>query len=282
MDIDQYRRWIGRVERRCDFVTAESGSALSATLDRNDPEPVSGSETPPLLHWLCFWPNAPASELDADGHPRRGGFLPPIELPHRTWAGGRLTFLQPICFGDELQRTSRVADVRMRSGRHGDLAFVTVRHEVESARGLVLTEEQDIVFRNRPSPNCAAIPGQFPPARPAFSRTVVPDPVLLFRYSALTFNAHRVHYDRDWATRMAGYPDLVVHSPLVATLLLDLLRRELPEVRVRGFAFKAVRPLFDLQPLTLNGRLAADARSVELWAADHDQFLAMSASAEVG
>ena len=235
-----YGDWIGRTERRSDTLAAAPLAGLSATLDRaDDPEPVQGSPLPPLAHWLYFLPRAPQREIGPDGHPRRGGFLPPVPLPRRMWAGGRLRFEHDLRVGDEAERRSTIASVEAKDGRSGALVFVTVRHEVSDARGLALSEEHDIVYRDHPQPGAAAPSTAGARTDEDFHREIVPDPVLLFRYSALTFNGHRIHYDRSYVTEVEGYPGLIVHGPLIATLLVDLVRRELPEARLRAFAFKA-------------------------------------------
>jgi 3-methylfumaryl-CoA hydratase len=272
--------WIGASERRCDRVTAPALAGLSATLDRTDPEPESGAEAPPLAHWLLFTPRARHSEIAADGHPVRGGFLPPVPLPRRMWAGGQLEFRHPLRVGDDLVRESRVANVDVKQGRSGALVFVAVSHTIGNAQGAAVIESQDIVYRE------AALAGSAQPEpTPArtdegFRREMKPDPVLLFRYSALTFNSHRIHYDRSYATGAEGYPGLVVHGPLVATLLIDLLRRQFPQATVRRFEFKAVRPLFDIHGFTLCGRDDGDG-CIALWARNHQGHLAMQASAEI-
>ena len=284
-ELAQLRSWIGRTETRSDQVCAAPVAALAATLDRLDAEPLPGSDLPPLWHWLFFTPQARASEIGTDGHAKRGGFLPPVPLPRRMWAGGRLQFNHPLQVGDEITRLSRIADVNVKHGRSGALVFVTVRHEVSNARGLALSEEHDIVYRDHPVPDASQPEPQPAPTESAFSREIVPDPVLLFRYSALTFNGHRIHYDRPYVTEVEGYPGLIVHGPLIATLLLDLLRRERPLARVRRFVFKAMRPVFDLHPFTVCGQPetgAHGAQRVALWARDHEGFLAMQAHAELG
>ncbi len=253
---------------------------MSATLDRDDAAPVAGSDVPPLWHWLYFLPLARHSDIGIDGHPKRGGFLPPVSLPRRMWAGGRLEFHHPMRVGEEISRTSRIAEVSGKEGRSGTLVFVTVQHEIFDSRGLALTEEHDIVYRENPRADAPVPKPQPAPTDEAFSREVVPDPVLLFRYSALTFNGHRIHYDRPYVTEVEGYPGLIVHGPLIATLLLDLLRRHRPQARVCRFSFRAVRPIFDIHPFTVCGRPDGDGR-VELWARDHQGCLAMEASAEL-
>jgi 3-methylfumaryl-CoA hydratase len=262
------QQWLGRSEERTDVVRPVS--ALAATLDREDP----GLVLPPLWHWTLFPQLTPQSGIGPDGHALRGGFLPPVPLPRRMWAGGRLDFLQPLRIGDQVRRLSRVAGIRSKLGRRGELVFVTVRHQIFSSSGLALTEEHDIVYRGMESSPAAPLPA---PDGALYEREIVPDPVLLFRYSALTFNGHRIHYDRSYATGVEGYPGLVVHGPLIATLLLDLLHRHRPEVQVRRFQFKAVRPLFDTQPFFVCGR--PDGNGFALWARDTEGYLAMEASA---
>jgi 3-methylfumaryl-CoA hydratase len=277
--LDELRRWIGATEQRGDDVSAAPLAALSATLDRDDPAPLPGSDVPPLWHWLFFNGAARQSELGPDGHPRRGGFLPPVDLPRRMWAGGRLQFNHPLQVGDEVLRRSRIADVSGKRGRSGELVFVGVHHEISNARGVALTEEHDIVYRSAPQPGAAAAAPVMAPRDEQFSREIVPDPVLLFRYSALTFNGHRIHYDLDYARDVEGYPGLIVHGPLIATLLLDLARRQMPQLAVRRFEFKALHPWFHIHPFTLCGRTDAGGR-IALWARDHAGVLAMQAVAE--
>lgn len=271
------RAWEGRSESLQDQVDAAPVRALSATLDREDPEPVAGTELPPLWHWLYFLPRHRQSELGPDGHAQRGGFLPPVPLPRRMWAGGRLQWHAPLRVGEAIERTSRIASVTHKAGRSGDLVFVLVRHEIRNAQGLAITEEHDIVYRAAAQPGDPVPPPQPAPGDAGFSRALVPDPVLLFRYSALTFNGHRIHYDRSYVTGVEGYPGLVVHGPLIATLLVDLVRRELPRRRLASFSFKAVRPTFDIHPFSVHGR--PDGAGVQLWARDHEGWLAMQAEA---
>jgi 3-methylfumaryl-CoA hydratase len=278
IDLDHLRRWIGRTERCTDTIGPWPARALAATLGRErSPEP--GDMLPEGWHWTCFLTAAPADRLGRDGHPRRGDFLPPVPLPRRMWAGGRLSFLRPLRIGDRAERLSEVVDVRLREGRSGPLVFVTVRHTISAGAGTALVEEQDIVYRRDPVPGEAGPRPRPAPQPAAWSRTVTPDPVLLFRYSALTFNGHRIHYDRSYATGVEGYPGLVVHGPLLATLLLDLIR-ERAGGAVARFEFRSVGTLFDTAPFTLAGDPGPDGR-VELWAAGPDGALAMTASAQM-
>lgn len=280
IDLDHLRQWVNRSERLTEMVAAMPVTAMAATLDRDDPPAVQGTALPPLWHWMLFNPAARQSVLGPDGHPARGEFLPPVELPRRMWAGGRLNFVRPLRVGELATKTSRITEISAKSGRSGELVFVTVQHEIAVGQEVALTEEHDIVYREAARPGAVAPPPQAAPSDAAFERTIVPDPVLLFRYSALTFNGHRIHYDRSYVTGVEGYPGLIVHGPLIATLLLDLLRRNLPAAEVRSFSFRAVRPLFDIAPFAVCGRPEADGR-VALWARDDTGALAMEGSAQI-
>jgi 3-methylfumaryl-CoA hydratase len=280
-DIDHLKSWIGRSETVEDTVAPMPVAALSATLDRDDPRPRPGDPLPPLWHWLYFLPLHRQSELGPDGHAKRGGFLPPVPLPRRMWAGGRFTFHQPLRVGEAIRRTSTIADVTHKEGRTGPLIFVLVRHEVSGEDGPALVEEHDIVYREAPAPGEAAPAPRPAPAEAAWRRDIVPDDVLLFRYSALTFNGHRIHYDRRYVTEAEGYPGLIVHGPLIATLLVDLLRRNV-EASLTRFAFRAVRPLFDIAPFAICGVPAAEGDKASVWAQDAEGFLTMQAEAEFG
>ncbi len=275
--------WSGKTETLRDDITAAPVRGLAATLDREDAPPVPGTVLPPLWHWLYFLPQARQSEIGPDGHARRGGFLPPVPLPRRMWAGGRLQWQagNPLRVGEAARRTSRIESVTHKAGRTGDLLFVRVGHELHNASGLALTEAHDIVYRSAAQPGDVVPPPVAADKGAASQRDITPDDVLLFRYSALTFNGHRIHYDRQYVTAVEGYPGLIVHGPLIATLLVDLLRRQQPGAFVRSFSFKAVRPTFDLHPFRLNGQPSANGRTVNLWAEDHEGWLTMQATAEL-
>ena len=276
--------WVGKSETLSDDITSAPVRALSATLDRDDSAPLAGSTVlPPLWHWLYFLPQQRQSEIGPDGHPKRGGFLPPVPLPRRMWAGGRLRWLpeNPLLVGQTVQRVSSIASVTHKAGRTGDLLFVLVKHEVHNAKGLALTEEHDIVYRAAAQPGDPVPPPVAAEQGAAWQREIAPDDVLLFRYSALTFNGHRIHYDRRYVTEVEGYPGLIVHGPLIATLLVDLVRHQMPKAFIKSFNFKAVRPTFDLHPFRLNGQPSADGKTVQLWAQDHEGWLTMQGTAEL-
>ena len=279
--MDELSAWIGRSETLNDTITPTPVGALSATLDYAGVPVEPGAALPPLWHWLYFLPLHRQSEIGADGHARRGGFLPPVPLPRRMWAGSQFEFRSPLRVGDRVSRTSTIADVKSKTGRTGTLVFVKVRHELRcnDAAEPALVEFHDIVYREAQGPDDVAPPPQAAPTDAPWQREIVPDDVLLFRYSALTFNGHRIHYDRRYVTEVEGYPGLIVHGPLIATLLMDLLRRQMPDAEFASFQFKAVRPTFDLHPFRLNGAVQEDGKTVRLWAQDHEGWLTMDATA---
>ena len=238
---------------------------------------------PPVWHWLYFLPLAQQSMIGADGHPQRGGFLPPVPLPRRMWAGSQMEFRQPIRIGDRISRLSTIESVEEKSGRTGTLVFVRVRHEISvqdaAEPGPALVEFHDIVYRDLPRPDDPVpAPKAAQQTLPnGWERKIIPDDVLLFRYSALTFNGHRIHYDRRYVTGVEGYPGLIVHGPLIATLLLDALRHEHPQAQVARFEFRAMRPTFDLNHFFVCGEPDADGKGFHLWAKDHEGWLTMDA-----
>ena len=278
VDIQDLRNWIGRSETREDVIAPAPVAGLSAVLDYDEPRATGGEPLPPCWHWLYFLDAVPASALDVDGHAKRGGFMPPVPLPRRMWAGSRLRFRAPLLVGSEARRVTNIADIRYKQGRSGDLVFLTLRHEVFAAGDLAIEEEQDLVYRE-PVSGAAAAAVKEAPDDEQWARDITPDPVMLFRYSALTFNSHRIHYDRDYASRAEGYESLVVQGPLIATLLLDLLHRQLPGTRVAAFEFRALRPLLEGAPLRLLGTRGEE--EATLWVRDAAGALAMEARASI-
>ena len=220
-DIDHLLSWVGRTTIAEDLVTSVPLRALSATLDRDDAPAVGGDSIAPCSHWLYFLPLERQSEIGPDGHPNRGGFLPPVSLPRRMWAGSQVEFKRPITVGQSIVRHSRIEDVRLKKGRTGPLVFVKILHEVHADSELAVVERQDLVYRDTPEAGEPVAAATLAPSNATWTRQICPDSVLLFRYSALTFNGHRIHYDRRYAREVEGYPGLVVHGPLIATLLLE-------------------------------------------------------------
>jgi 3-methylfumaryl-CoA hydratase len=276
IDIAHLKTWEGKCERASATLTPWLASAYDAMLDRaGDARP--GAQAAQGVHWCLAPPTALTGKLGPDGHPARGGFLPPVALPRRMWAGGRVRFHDPLRVGDAVERESVVRSVEMKEGRTGRLVFVLVEHRLTTPRGLAVTEEHDIVYRGVEAP--AVRPGgqTKAPEEATLSRSVVPSAPLLFRYSALTYNGHRIHYDRDYVTQVEGYPGLIVHGPLQATLLI-LLGGELKGTPLTRFSFRATKPLFDLAPFTIAARRGDD--GMTLWAADAQGERTMQAEAD--
>lgn len=272
--------WIGRTETASEMITTTSVYRMSRTLDRDDPAPKAGDPLPPCWHWLYFAPAVLPADIGPDGHPAKGGFLPPIAYPRRMWAGSRISFLKPLRVGETASRRSEIANVTFKEGRTGKLAFVTVKHTFGGAEdGVVddpaIIEEQDIVYREPPAGANTAPPPQALPGPPAFEREINADPVMLFRYSALTFNGHRIHYDHPYVTEVEGYPGLIVHGPLIATLLVDLVRRSVADADIATFSFRGLRPTFDTGRFKVQGFRDGDVCT--LWSLDNGGHLAMSA-----
>lgn len=271
--------WIGREERVEDELAPAAAMSAAAMLDRDAHTYASGAALPPLWHWFYFLPRAPQGALASDGHPERGGFLPPVPLPRRMFAGARLTFHRPLRLGLPATRVGSIRSVSEKSGKSGALAFVTVAYRFEQEGGLCIEEEQDIVYREPGAPTMAPRSVELPALAPAaWSRSLVPDTRLLFRFSALTFNAHRIHYDRPYATNEEGYPGLVVHGPLIAVLLADLVARHDARA-IAAFGFKGLAPLFDIGAVRLEGLPTAD--TVALAARGTDGVQTMSAEARL-
>jgi 3-methylfumaryl-CoA hydratase len=278
---DEWSQWIGRAQIAIDWITPSRVAAWHATLDHAADWPRDGGDAPLGFHWTLAPQLARESELGADGHPQRGGFLPPIALPRRLWAGSRVTFHQPLHIGDRVERESVIISIDEKQGRSSALVFVTVRHRFTSDAGVAIEEEQDLVYREPPEPIARSTDGTTT-ANGAdgatWQRTIRPTETLLFRYSALTFNGHRIHYDRRYAQDVEGYAGLVVHGPLVATLLLDLLQTQLPAERIERFEFKAMRPTFDTSDFSVCAA-ADEAGQFTLWSTDNRGARAVEARA---
>ncbi|MXQ10762.1 FAS1-like dehydratase domain-containing protein [Microvirga makkahensis] len=276
LDINHLKGWIGTVRVSEDIITPRLANSLAAILD----EPCNlkaGDPAPVGAHW-CLSPDiAPMSGLGPDGHPARGGFLPPVPLPRRMWAGGELRFSGEFYVGDEVKRISRISDVAMKTGRTGTLCFVAVDHEYYTGAGLVLQERHDIVYRALEVPTGGQPPKVELP-EPDLTLAVEGTPVLLARYSAVTFNGHRIHYDREYCITEEFYPGLIVHGPLQANFLLRMARQMNGNAFPARFKFRGTSPLFDGSVFTVNGK--AEGEGFRLWVADTDGVMTMQASAE--
>jgi len=291
-DLETLRPWVGRTQELVETVQAASCRRMEATLNR-EPSLEIGDVLPALWHFITHVPDVPMSRLGRDGHPMRGGFLPPVALPRRMWAGGRFRFHGDIHVGDEVTKRSTIDDITMKDGRTGPLCFVTVTHQLLVDGDVRIEEEQDVVYREDPAPDAEqdvvyredpAPDTPKPEPKPApdgadFTRTVTPSEAMLFRYSALTFNSHRIHYDRDYAREVEGYDGLVFHGPLTATLLADLAMTETTKP-LASFSFRGLAPLFDDAAFTISGVNTAD--GCDLWATTPSGGIAMKASATFG
>lgn len=248
---------------------------MAATLDEHLPDTSPGAPVPPMWHWLYFVPSTRRSELGDDGHPRRGSFMPPVLLRRRMLAGGITEFHAPILVGDRIERSTTVTSVDEKEGRTGPLVFVEVRSEYRRESGLAISERQTIVYTDaRPS---EAPTGEGPDPSSTWHMSVKPDPVLLFRFSALTFNAHRIHYDLPYARETEGYPNLVVHGPLVALLLVGLARSN-GLTNISRFSFQARSPFYVADTIGLHGRPSEEGAVLEAYGPGG--ALGMSAVAE--
>ena len=278
--LDSLSHWIGRTESQLDQVTIPAVHRLAATLDRSDPMPRSGDSLPPGWYSILFPRVVPQSEIGPDGHPKRGDFLPPVPLPRRMFAGRRTTFHAELRVGDDVRKDSTIASITTKEGRQGLMVFVTVRALISGPRGLAITEEQDIVYRGDPDPRMPPAPPQPAPGNAVWSRSITPDEVMLFRYSALTFNGHRIHYDHRYVTGVEGYPGLVMNGGLTTLFLFELARAHAGGSVVQMNS-RNVRPLFANQPIALCGEPGADGTTVSLWATDPGGALAVSAEARI-
>jgi 3-methylfumaryl-CoA hydratase len=270
------RQWIGNELSSEERIDCRQANRLRATIDPGRAELMSGDPLPAGWHWIYFLDAPRMDRLGRDGHAAVGGFLPPVALPRRMWAGTRLKFHGPILLDEELKKVSRVADLRRKTGRSGELCFVTVNHRYYAGADIRLEEDHDIVYAS-----AAPAIGERAPARAQLdsdrSIVVTPSPTLLFRYSALTFNGHRIHYDIDFCRDVEGYPGLVVHAPLVATLMLGLAEKHFAGSRAAfaEFGQRSVSPLYHDHPFTIG--LRENESGCRLWAANHEGSLAATA-----
>jgi len=269
LDLDHLRQWIGRSTEASDVVTAQLVKGLRATLFQEIGEPKNGDAAPFTVHWCLAQPVFPMSQLGPDGHPTRGGFLPPVPLPRRMWAGGELQFFDALRVGDESTRKSRISDVTVKTGSTGSLCFVAVEHEVTTPRGLAVRERQDIVYREMSPAQAAgsAKAAQTPPAA-KHRETHMADSVLLFRYSALTFNGHRIHYDRDYVTKVEGYPGLIFHGPLQAAFIVEFAAKLRGGKPPKRLSYRGLQPLFEGSEFSVNAN--DNGGAMELWTANSD------------
>ncbi|EAV4983717.1 MaoC family dehydratase N-terminal domain-containing protein [Salmonella enterica] len=269
--------WRPGILRNTDYLNPGPAKLLAATLDKDIENFKEGAILPELWHWLYFLPADRQSDLSVDGHPIKGHFLPPVDLPRRMWASSQMTWNSSFLLGEKVEKTSRVKEILEKRGSSGKLVFVNVEHLYRSNERDIMTEVHTIVY-------CEAVTSHKKHKKKAsydvpqeqFSHKIKPDPPLLFRYSALTFNTHRIHYDLDYVRNEEGYPGLVVQGPLTATLLVDLLKNNRPDVTIRNLQFRAISPLFSSDPIRLCGRVDGDVAT--LWAAGPDNYISMKAT----
>lgn len=276
--MENFNAWIGKKEITADFSDIRPVSMMQALLNQKNKAP---QVLPNLHHWFYFLPLVDGQELAEDGHPKKGNFLPPIPFPKRMWAGGRLEFLNPIQINQNIKRESEILKVELKQGKSGNMYFVTVRHSIYADDTLAIIEEHDIVYReasNRVQTQANNQSSQIKiESRPYTYKKQFPvDTVTLFRYSAITFNGHKIHYDRAYATEVEGYPGLIVHGPLLATLLLHTFEQENPTKTVSSFEFRAVNPVFDFNEFSICGDIHSD--KGDLWIEKSDGLVAMKAT----
>jgi len=276
---NQYQAWIGKQSSTRALVTAYQADALTATLDRDDPPYKEGDVIPPGWHLFYIREVVKLRDTAEDGHPKRGDFLPPIDLPRRMWAGTRATYHKPIHVGENISNVTTIESVTPKVGKTGQLVFLKLKNEISGEDGLATTELQDVVYREEAQPGVAAPEPPPPPGEAVWKRTIHPSSVLLFRYSALTMNSHRIHYDRTYVTEVEKYPGLLVHGPLTFTLLLDLFRRENTDKTLKSFSVRAVSPIYDTHDFVVEGSPDGE-NAATLWALNHEGRLAMSAEAK--
>ena len=283
--MSEWESWIGREEQRSDRIDSGHAARWLATLDR---QPSADGLVPQGFHFCLCLPDAATAELGSDGHPRRddspASFLPPVPLPRRMWASSKIEFLAPLRVGDTIERSSRIKSVTAKQGGSGSLVFVDVEHETSNAAGLAVREVQSLVYREPApagSPPAPPAPGEgvFDPEGWDAHHMLVPSEPLLFRYSALTFNSHRIHYDLAYAMNEEGYRGLIVHGPLTATLLLDLARRELGDNTLKTFAFRGLTPGVCGEALHLVMRGGGEAIELGAFASDGRHVMSATATA---
>ena len=282
IDLDSFKSHIGRKIEHRDLVTLSPLARMSAWLDREDPAPKAGDAIPPGAHLLYFLSTTRQSALGAAGGNPRDDLEPPIPLQRKVWAGCRMAFHQPIRVGDEIRRVGEVKTLTTKVGRSGPLVFTTFRDEIFGPKGLAMAEEMDIIFREDPKAGEAPPPPQARPPEPMWQRSVQADPPLLFRFSALTYNSHRIHYDYLYTTQVEKYPNLLVTGPLQAVLLLDLARRNTSSRPIAEFSCRAERPVFEGALISVEGTPSADGTGARLWTLDQSGAIGMTASIKFG
>jgi 3-methylfumaryl-CoA hydratase len=279
-ELEDLKKYIGLSETDEDVVTASTIAKLAATIGVENPAPKEDDPLPPGWHAPLFGAATPASELRADGSPASSGITVPIPLPRRRLTGDRMEFHAPLHIGERVTRRAEVADIQIEESTDGPIVHLTLRHAIENQTGLAVMEERAFFYLGETGSGPAPAT-QRPPAKADWERKIEPDPVLMFRFSALRFNSHRIHYDRDYATEVEGCPGLLVPGGMISFMLLDLCRENIPDRPVTEFGYRTVRPVYDTGPFTICGALVAKGNGVTLWANGPDGKLAMTASARL-
>ncbi len=271
---------VGDRQVRTDVIDARALVQLAALLDRNEPAPAPGDALPAGRHWLYFTPAVPQSQLKPDGIALRSPPMPEVANARRMWAGGRTDFLRPLTVGSQVRRETEVKSVYKKSGKSGDLVFVVLRHEISDAQGVAIVEEQDMLYRDPANiRRSLTAPRQSAPGDAQWQTSFTADLSMLFRFSAITFNAHRIHFDPQYAREADGYEGALVHGPLLALMLMDQCAAQLKRP-IKRLAYRGVSPLFHGTPAVLAGRAESD--HIRAWAATADGKLALSAEITLG
>ena len=272
-----YNEWIGKSENRSDSMAPEQLQRFEAMLNRDPHSITSNKELTPCAHWTYFTPMDMHSNIAVDGHARKGDFLPPVELPKRMWAGGKILFKKPLLTGIPAEKKSTITAIDEKEGSTGKLCFVTIRHQISAKGSVAIDEVQQIVYREESEKGAHPIRTQPLDIDPDWKKTTKPDTVLLFRFSALTFNTHRIHYDQDYVRNVEGYPNLVVHGPLLLVLMLDAFKAKHDGKVIEDIEYKAVGPIYLDEQITICGK-SVDNHRVELRAIGSDGNMAMKAT----
>ena len=278
--LESFKSYIGKKETATDVVTASAMLKFAAALGQENPPMDKGAPIPPGWYGAFFPPSHRPSQMRLDGQASGGGIVPPIPLPRRRIGGTRVAFHEPLRIGDEITRVTEIADIRIDDGPNGAMATVVERNSISSSRGLCVVEERDMVMLSEKRAEAAPSTPPAAPAEAAWRQVIEPNPPLLFRFSAIRFNSHRIHYDRDYVTKVEKLPGLVVQSSLVSQLMIEMCRKELPAQRLASFDFKGLRQIYDTGSFTIAGNPSADGREAQLWALDGDGRLAMTATAK--
>ena len=277
-----FSAWIGKSETELGVASAYAADYFALTLDGDDPPFKAGDALPPAWHYFYFHELVALAATGEDGHRAKGNFMPPLPFPRRMWAGSKMTFESPIRIGENIRKVITIADITMKKGQSGEMCFVTTTEEVFGEDDRLTTREvRTQVYRPAADPNAPLPPGRSAPENAAWSRSIHPSSVLLFRYSALTMNSHRIHYDKDYVRDVEGYPGLLVHGPLTMTLMLDLFRRENPDAKMKTLDLRAISPIYDTTDFSVCGAPGEDG-NCNLWAVTADGALAMSADVTFG